>query len=83
MMQKLHIFLIKGLLLLFLVAGFKTPHSKAQVIIIQPRIPQVVVVPPRVIIANPRGFRNPKHFWGSRKFQRKLYRNRGWRGRRW
>jgi hypothetical protein len=83
-MKKLHLLFVKALLLLFLSLVFGTHHSTAQVIIIQPpRTPQVIVVPPRVIIANPRGFRNPRHFWGGRKFQRKLYRQRGWGWRRW
>lgn len=82
-MKKLHLLFVKALLLLFLSVVFATPHSTAQVIIIQPRMPQVIVVPPRVIITTPRGFRNPRHFWGGRKFQRKLYRHRGWGWRRW
>lgn len=81
-MKKLRLSFIKALLLLFLSIVFRTPHSTAQVIIIRPRTPQVIITPPKVIITNPRRFKNPKHFWGSRKFQRKFYRNRGWGWRR-
>jgi hypothetical protein len=77
---------VKGLFLSFCMLLFHAYSSVAQIIIIPPRSPRIIITTPQIIIAPSRGFRKSKHFWGGgRKFNRKMHRNRdrNWRWRRW